>query len=495
MATAAPPAVPAPGVAESETFLCATIADLPPTGPAPSLWSGLLVCVRRGFGSHLALWRLLTGGDFWRFPRVAISDQALDHRLARDGPGPLGRLSHHVSAVLADRLAPDAATGLAASASGVSAVDQMTLGQVARLLPTLHAAPAGSAALLPGALAGRFDLRRQRWARVQYLADPQQNEKVAARGVVAGLPPGRLLLADLGYFGFPWFDDLTDAGHWWVARLRAKTSDTLLHAHDQRGDTRDALGWRGAHRADRAKHAVRLVQFRHRGTLYRYGTNVLDPAALPVAGVARLDARRWDIELAFALVKTHLGLPLLWGAKPAVVLQQAWAVLTIAQVLQALRLEIAGRAGVDPYAVSLPLLVEDLPCCAARGLDPVAVFVEQGRALRFIRPSSRTGIVAPDIPPEEVAPRPPARAPPPPPHTVHGRTPLCFGGADARQVAPTRPPRSRPDSGPGGSVTRGGLSSSCRLSLPAGAFGACYHGGAHPRWPARHCCGLANTAV
>ena len=89
------------------------------------------------------------------------------------------------------------------------------------------------------------------------------------------------------------------------------------------------------------------------------------------------------------------------------VLQQVWAVLAIARVLQALRLEIAGRAGVDPYEVSLPLLVEYLPFFAARGLDPVAVFVEQGRALRFIRPSSRTVIVAPGIPPEDLAPRPP----------------------------------------------------------------------------------------
>ena len=113
------------------------------------------------------------------------------------------------------------------------------------------------------------------------------------------------------------------------------------------------------------------------------------------------------MELACNLVKPHLGLQLLWGAKPVVVLQQVWAVFIIAQVLQALRLEIAGRAGMDPYAVSLPLLVEYLPCFAARGLDPVTVFVEQGRALRLIRPSSRTVIVAPEIPPDALVPRPP----------------------------------------------------------------------------------------
>lgn len=417
----ATPPLPAPGLDEIEAFLCATIAELTPDEPAPGargpgrprvlpalyLWAGLLVCVLRGFGSHLALWRLLTGGGFWRFPRVAIADQALYHRLARDGTGPLERLFQQVSAVLADRPAPSA-VALAPFAAGVYALDQMTLDQVARLLPALRAAPAGAAAWLPGALAGVFDLRRQQWARVQYVADPEQNEKVVAREVVAGLPAGSLLLADLGYFGFQWFDDLTDAAYGWVSRLRAKASYTLIHAYYQRGDTLDAVVWLGAHRADRAKHAVRVVQFRRGGTLYRYATNVLDPAVLPVAEIARLYARRWAIELAFKLVKTHLGLHLLWGAKPVVVLQQVWAVFTIAQVLQALRLEIAGRAGVDPYEVSLPLLVEYLPFLAARGLDPVTVFVEQGRALRFIRPASRTSIVAPTLPPEECVPLPPA---------------------------------------------------------------------------------------
>jgi hypothetical protein len=418
------PAAPSPGLDEVEAFLCAAVAELTPAAPAAGargpgrpavlpavcLWAGLVVCVLRGFGSHLALWRLLSGHGLWQFPRVAVSDQAVYHRLARDGTAPLEALFRHISALLADRLAPYAATALAPFAAGVYALDETTLDRVARLLPALRAAPARDPALLPGKLAGLFDLRRQQWARVAHIPDPRQNEKVAARAMVAALPPGSLVLADLGYFGFQWLDDLTDAARWWVSRLREKTSYAAIHTFYRQGDTLDALVWLGAHRADRAKHAARLVQFRHRGVLHRYVTNVTDPAALPAAEVARLYARRWDIELAFKLIKTHLGLHLLWGSKPVVVLQQVWAVLTIAQVLQALRLEIAGRAGADPFEVSLPLLIEYLPFFAARGLDPVQVFVAQGRALRLIRPSARTAIQAPDIPPEALAPAPPRLA-------------------------------------------------------------------------------------
>ena len=241
---------------------------------------------------------------------------------------------------------------------------------------------------------------------MRYIPEAQQNEKVVAREMLQGLPRGSLILADLGYFAFPWFDWLTDQGHYWVSRLRAKTSYQVLHVFYQCGDVLDAVIFLGAHRADRAAHAVRLVQFTIGKRTYRYISNVLDPELLSVAEIAALYARRWDIELAIKLVKQHLKLHLLWSAKPVVIQQQIWAALIISQILQALRLEIAGRAKVDPYEVSMALLVEYAPRLAAEGRDPVAVFVEHGRAAHFIRPSRRTEIKAPTIPPEEMHPLP-----------------------------------------------------------------------------------------
>ena len=91
-----------------------------------------------------------------------------------------------------------------------------------------------------------------------------------------------------------------------------------------------------------------LVQFQVGQTRYRYVINVLDPQQRSRREIATVYARRWDIELAFQTIKQHLGLHLLWSAKPVAIQQQVWAVLIIAQILQALRLEIAGRAGVAP---------------------------------------------------------------------------------------------------------------------------------------------------
>lgn len=400
-----------------ERFLRNLILDLEPESPrsgrgrprvlpALALWAGLLVCVLRGFHSQLALWRLLQAGGLWTFPRYPISDQAVYNRLEAAGTAPLERLFGQVSTVLADRLTATATATLAPFATEVVALDQTTLDQLARRLPALRDVPAGDARLLPGKLAGLFDIRRQQWRTVQPIADPQQNEKVTARDLVATLPSGSLILADLGYFGFAWFDWLTDHDYYWISRLRAKTSYEVIHLAYEQGETFDGVVWLGTHRADRAAHAVRLVRFRLGAVLYQYVTNVLDPQQLSLLEIARLYARRWDFELAVLLVKEHLGLHLFWSAKSVVAQQQVWAVLIIAQVLQALRLEIAQRAGVDPFEVSLALLVQYLPRYAAEGHDPVAVFVEYGRVLRFIRPSRRTVIRGPAIPAEALRPLP-----------------------------------------------------------------------------------------
>jgi hypothetical protein len=151
---------------------------------------------------------------------------------------------------------------------------------------------------------------------------------------------------------------------------------------------------------------VRQVQFRQGGQLRQYFTNVCDPTVLSLREIARLYARRWDIELAFLTLKRELGLHLIWSSKSVVVLAQVWACLIIAQVMQALRMEVALRAEVDPFDVSLPFLFEALPQFSAAGQDAIVECVCQGRRLGIIRPSTRLRIQAPEIPPEQLIPLP-----------------------------------------------------------------------------------------
>lgn len=235
-ATTLSPAPPAPVVGDVAALLRTVIEDVVPIArrgrgrkpilTATCLWSGLLVCVLSGCSSQLALWRLLTQTGLWDFGRIAVSDQAVYHRLARDGTAPLERLFWPVSQLLVARLDPYLAhfgPDPAPWATEIVALDETTLDPVARRWPSRDGDPPAERRL-PGKLAGLFDMRRQQWRTLQLRDDVQQNERVLAREVVADLPTGSLILADLGYFGFAWFDHLTEQGYWWVSRLRSKTT-------------------------------------------------------------------------------------------------------------------------------------------------------------------------------------------------------------------------------------------------------------------------------
>ncbi|HYI16302.1 MAG TPA: IS4 family transposase [Thermomicrobiales bacterium] len=403
---------PEPVIGDVRQFLQAAVGQLEPepthTGrrgrprilPSTCLWAAMLVCIMDGFSSQLALWRRLTVIGLWEYPRFLVSDAAVYKRLEQERTDGLAMLLTQITALLDQRLAPwlpQVVPPLATFATDIVALDETTLDPLARSLPPSTKRPA-QGRVLPGKLALLFDVRRQLVRRVQIITEATQNEKVAARDLVAGLSRGTLVLVDLGYFAFQFFDDLTNQGVWWVTRVREKTSYTVIQTFAQHGDTFDGLIWLGAYRSDRAAHPVRLVQFRHGATLHRYLTNVCDPQQLPLDEVAQLYARRWDIEMAFQLIKQHLGLSLWWSTKDRVIHQQLYGILIIAQIVQALRLEIAGRAGVEVFDVSVPLLVRYLPVFAARGEDPLALFVERGRLAGFIRPSRRIGITAPDPP-------------------------------------------------------------------------------------------------
>jgi len=284
--------------------------------------------------------------------------------------------------------------GLAAFASGVYALDGMTLDAVTKRLPTLRGR---DEAVLPGKVAAVFDLRAQLWRTVTFLEDARANDKPAARGLLAGLATGSLILADLGYFAFQWFDDLTDQGYFWISRLRAKTSYKVIHVFYQGAGVVDALVWLGKHRADRAAHAVRLVAFTRSGKTWAYLTNVLEPQRLSLHEINQLYARRWDIERMFNLVKTHLHLHWLWSSQLTVVIHQVYAVFTVAQIILGLRAEIADRAQAEVEEVSLDLMIRWLPRFAQAGQDPVQQIAEHGRFAKIIRPVHWTKHDLPDL--------------------------------------------------------------------------------------------------
>jgi Transposase DDE domain len=369
--------------------------------PGLVLWTALLMGVLSRIKSIRGVWRSLVWQGY------DISDETVYDRLERAGTAPLEQLFEQITAFLlvwVQPLVQQSGPPLAPFATQVLALDETTLDPVARKLPILRHFKQGAVELLPGKLAALYDVRLQLWRRIDYVPDAMQNCKVHARAMLTGLAQGSLLLFDLGFFGFDWFDELTRWKYWWISRLREKTSYVVTHTYYQSAEVFDGLVWLGAHHA-KAQYAVRLVQFSLGATHYQYLTNVLDPTVLPLSEIARLYARRWDIELAFLTLKEHLGLHLLWNSKLGGILQQVWACLIIAQVLHALRLEIASRAHVEPFDVSFPLLLSALPPLLEQ--DVVTLCVQRGRQLGLIRPSTRTQTRTPDLSALSLRPLPP----------------------------------------------------------------------------------------
>jgi hypothetical protein len=169
-----------------------------------------------------------------------------------------------------------------------------------------------------------------------------------------------LLLFDLGYFSFVFFDTLTQRNLWWISRYREKTSYQIAHVFYRQREVLDALVWLGAGQKQ-ARHLVRLVRLSDGSGVRMYLTNVCDPHLLSLGEVAQLYARRWDIELAFRLLKDYLGMSHWWSSKQELILVQIWVVLILSHIVYALRERIATAANCEPCEVSVPLLVELLP--------------------------------------------------------------------------------------------------------------------------------------
>jgi Transposase DDE domain len=147
---------------------------------------------------------------------------------------------------------------------------------------------------------------------IWYHWDEHTNDKAWSQALLERLPRDGLLVFDLGFFSFLWFDAFTEAKKWFVTRLRQKTAYTVTRRLSQGNHYRDELIELGQYRSNPCTHPVRLVSVLWGSTGYPYLTNVLDPTRLSPQQVCDLYRRRWRIEDAFLLTKRLLGLSYLW---------------------------------------------------------------------------------------------------------------------------------------------------------------------------------------
>jgi Transposase DDE domain len=367
---------------------------------------GVVLCGLEGFGSQRKLWRRLCLEPMGPFLPVLVGDQAVYNRLARAGAEAMRGFFAQISGWVGEHEHRWDERRLAPWAAQVFALDESTLDAVARWLPQLRGVLPGDPRLLAGRISALFDVRRQQWVRVELWQEAVANCKQQARVLIAGVQAGTLLLFDRGYLSFAWFDELTERQLWWISRYANHASYQVRHVLYQGDGVFDAIVWLGRYRADRARYAVRLVQFYHCGQLHRYLTNVLDPTQLSLADLARVYARRWDIELAFGVLKEHLRLSQLWSAKWEVVQVQVWAGLCLAHLFHGLQVQLAAQEGMEPFDVSIDVLVELVPRLLTHGIAPLSYLGRFGRELGLIRPSTRIQVQVPFVDATWITPAP-----------------------------------------------------------------------------------------
>lgn len=246
---------------------------------------------------------------------------------------------------------------LAPFATGIFAIDDTTLDAIARRTEFLKKYPHGDPSTLGGRLACAIDLVTGKFEHIVFDSDAAANEKSHVRPLIGALPQAALLVFDLGYFCFPLFDWITEQGRYFVTRMRSKCTFKVIEVLADRPNYRDRLVWLGTYRSDRAAHPVRLIELYLRGQWWGYVTNVLQPSSLNAQQAWALYSQRWTIEMCFAAIKRSLRLAYLRPAKPNAMLTQLWSTLTVYQVLQDLRLEVATANGWREDDVSWEMLM------------------------------------------------------------------------------------------------------------------------------------------
>lgn len=277
---------------------------------------------------------LVQEGVLWVSP-LQVSEQAIAKRLDTLPASALAAVFADVSARLQAQPPPQIPglerwTEVRARFPRIAMVDGSTLEALRKKTQTLQAQPG---LVLAGRVMAMVEAFTHRPLWHLYTEDAAANDKRFAAAILAALPLGGLLIFDLGFFSFLWFDDFTEQQKFFVSRFRQKTAYRTTQVLSTSPYYRDELIEVGLHHSHPCRHPLRLVSVRWRGQWYRYLTNVLDPTQLSARHICELYRRRWRIADAFLVTKRVLDLAYLWKASANGVQLQLYATFLFYLVL------------------------------------------------------------------------------------------------------------------------------------------------------------------
>lgn len=328
-------------------------------------------------------------GMFWTGP-LEVSAQAALNRL-RDLPAELfkGVLDEvlprlHARGRDRSRPLPAAVAWARARYTDVLAFDGSTLDALQR---AVNLRPEGKG--LAGRMAAVLDVASQLPRQLWYEEDSQAHDQAFWERIVASLAPGGLVLFDLGFVNYGFFDRLTRQGVTFVTRLKSNAALRAVEVLREGPKVQDRLVTLGTGAA-RCDATLRVVAVEYQGKWYRYLTNELDPAKLPTEHVAALYWQRWRIEDAFAAVKRLLGLSYFAVSSINGIQLQLWTSWILYAVLVDLADAVAQRLHQPLQMISTEMVYRGLyhfTQARKRGEadDPVEFFASEAKLLGIVK--------------------------------------------------------------------------------------------------------------
>jgi len=191
----------------------------------PVMMAVVLSLVYRQIAGLSEVVRLLSEeGLLWVEP-LQVSKQALSKRLMRLPASAFATVFEQVLERLRSRPSelslPEGFQSLSENFQAVWIADGSTLEELRRKLKALRDKPD---TVLGGKLMMVVEAFSHRPVASWYTDAPKANDKTFAENLLECLPKQGLLIFDLGFFKFGWFDAFTNAEKFFVTRLREKTA-------------------------------------------------------------------------------------------------------------------------------------------------------------------------------------------------------------------------------------------------------------------------------
>jgi hypothetical protein len=359
----------------------------------PVMMAFVLSLIWRQLGSVAEAVRVLNREGLLWVDERKVSQQAVEQRLGSLPAVLFERVLQEVLPAMAQRWhsrtrpLPPALRWAQQHFTAVVALDGSTLDALLRKCGLLRD---GQGSVLAGRMAALLDVITRMPQALWYEQDQRANDQRFWNRALAAVESGWLLIFDLGFLNFSRFDQLTEAGVWFLTRMEERVVYQVERVLQASAQVHDLLVWVGSGPESRCAERLRLVEWQHNGKWYRYLTNVVEPRVLPAEYVVALYWQRWRIEDAFNIVKRLLGLAYFWTGSINGVQVQVWATWILYVVLVDLTDAVAQALNQPFQALSIEMVYRGLyhfTQAHHRGKadDPIAYLAADAAGLGIIK--------------------------------------------------------------------------------------------------------------